>query len=80
MDLYQDCSNYNAGVKNEPALGVTCFSCTHIGKTLQTSSPQNPQGPIKAKTSHGASMVLGNEGLFAASGSHEQDGRQAQLW
>ena len=28
----------------------------------------------------GASMDWGNKSLFAASGSHDQDGRQAHLW
>ena len=28
----------------------------------------------------GASLGRGNESLFAASGSHDQDGRQAHIW
>ena len=47
MDLYQDCSNYNPGVKNGLAPGITCLSWTqyrenasNISKTLR---------PIKAE-------------------------------
>ena len=32
LDLYQYCSNYGPGVKNGPALGVTCFSYSYGGK------------------------------------------------
>ena len=35
MKLYQVCSNYAPGVKNGPALGVTCFTHAYIGKVVR---------------------------------------------
>ena len=36
--------------------------------------------PDQSKILCGASLGRGNESLFAASGSHEQDGRHAHIW
>ena len=34
MNLYQDCSNYSPGVKNDPFPGITCLTWTRIGEKL----------------------------------------------
>ena len=36
--------------------------------------------PDQSQILCGASLGRGNESLFAASGSHDQDGRQAHIW
>ena len=36
--------------------------------------------PNQSQLLSGASLGRGNESLFAASGSHDQDGRYAHIW
>ena len=38
LDLYQVCLNYAPGAKNDPALWVTCFTYTDIGRNMKKSS------------------------------------------
>ena len=34
VDFYKDCSNYSPGVKTGPAIEVTCYTKSLIGKNL----------------------------------------------
>ena len=45
---------------------------------FQTSSPNRLAN--QSQILCGASLGRGNESLFAASGSHDQDGRHAHIW
>ena len=38
MDFCQDCSDYIPGARNGPALGLTCFTYTYIGKHFKKKS------------------------------------------
>ena len=54
-------------------------SSSSVVHNAQTSSFQKPLGRLKPNL-YEASLGRGNEILFAASGSHDQDGRQAHIW
>ena len=56
--------------------GVRPLSSVH---NAQRSSSPKPLGH-QSKILCGASLGRGNESLFAASGSHDQDGCHAHIW
>ena len=62
-----------------PWSGVHRRTSSRVVHNAQTSSSQKPLGRSKPNFM-GASLGRGNEVLFAASGSHDQDGRHIHIW
>ena len=58
--------------------GVRPSSIVVVHNAQRSSSPK-PLGQSKPNLC-GASLGRGNESLFTASGSHDQDGRHAHIW
>ena len=70
------------------------FSSLSIGELIGTHSPASVRRPFtmlkdlllqnclanQSQILYAASLGRGNESLFAASGSHDQDGRHAHIW
>ena len=64
---------------NGPASVVVRPSSSAVVLNAQTSSSKNRLAD-QSQVLCGASLDRANESLFAASGSHDQDGRNAHIW
>ena len=70
---------YRILMVRRPSVGVRRRRPSSVVNNFKRLLLQN-RLPDQCQILCGASLGRGNESLFAASGSHDQDGRQAHIW